>query len=656
LSNLFGIPDKRVICFEELGFLSVPLVFIFYLLGCRIYCFSINQKLRKTWFIQKLIRKEILKIIDYSYLDRFDQLEINNTVLDEIEQVYKENFSDNPTVARIIALVDSDFAADAFKKRVLLNLYDFHRMNFFFDKYFKLHIEKGMFTFVPGSIYHELRNVRQVQDIITRKKTRNSLWGNLFNFLSSSFLRFKYCLTLICFPLWISLKIRIPSFEKEITKNYLVGIRMSSSDWPAGNKYRKFDFLLDDKYLTGSNTLFCIEDPVSEDLKKIIRYNDYSTVEIRSLLRNASFSFCKKVLLKSFFPAYSQCLKNMCSDPLFIVQLCPEILFRYSLWMRFQDKYKISHYITYNEHLSSDIIRNLVLEKQNVRTWLYAHSIGTNDYFTSPGRKEIREKLYAYFYYDNYVVWGEKMKKYYQRHPNNIKNFYSFGCLWSEHVKKIQDQHLENSTLNALQKKFFKNNSFNPERIIGVFDVSTGDDAPLVEKDMVIFIKGILQILEDYPRFGIIFKNKWSLKKISLWTPSLIEYYEKIDNHPRCYLTDERGSDPAETIAASDLIISAPFTSPSIESLGAKKRAIYFDASGKFRDSYYDTFPRFVAHDYLELKNAVSYWLNEISEEQFHVFLDRYILHEIDEYLDGLAITRFRRELCSNESSIKKSR
>jgi hypothetical protein len=106
-------------------------------------------------------------------------------------------------------------------------------------------------------------------------------------------------------------------------------------------------------------------------------------------------------------------------------------------------------------------------------------------------------------------------------------------------------------------------------------------------------------------------------------------------------------SDPSETIAAADLVISAPFTSPTIESLGARKKALYFDSTGRFPNTYYDRFPRFVAHDSDELKRVIDYWLNEITDEEFNAFLTTHILNELDEYLDGLAITRFRSLLCS---------
>ena len=639
-------PEQSIIL-EEIDFLSVPLVTFYLFRNYRIYCFSINQTIERRGIIQKLILEKRIIKIEYSDLDLILQLDLNKVVLDEIEKIYEENFQKNKTISGIASFVGSDLSSNAFKKRLSFSLYDFYRMNLFFDRFFPSSKENGELLFIPGKIYQELKKVSQVREMIANnKRIKTPLIGKVYTHVLALVIRLKYCSILFFFPIWILLKIRIPSFKKEIKQSFSVGIRLSNSDWPLGNKYRRFDFLVDNVYLTRANTLFCIEETISDSVKQKILDNNYNYVEIRELLRNADFNYCKNTFFKSFLPSYMACLKNAFLEHLFIVQLCPEIMFRFLLWTRFENKYQICHYVTYNEHLPSDIIRNIILENQGVSTWLYAHSMGSNDFISKAGHEEIMEKIWAYFHYDNYVVWGEKMKMYYQKHPHNIKNFHKLGCLWSEHVRIIKEQGLANDTLKALCRKFVESNTCPPRKIIGVFDGSTGDDAPLTETDLMVFINGILQILEDYPGFGVIFKKKRSYKKISLWSPNLVEFYKKIENHPRCYLTDELDSDPSETIAASDLVISAPFTSPSIESLSAKKRAIYFDATGRFRDTYYDQLPKFVAHDYVELRKAIDYWLNEVSDEEFLTFLNRYVLQELDEYLDGMAITRFRQKLC----------
>jgi len=112
-------------------------------------------------------------------------------------------------------------------------------------------------------------------------------------------------------------------------------------------------------------------------------------------------------------------------------------------------------------------------------------------------------------------------------------------------------------------------------------------------------------------------------------------------------LSDELNSDPSETIAAADFIISAAFTSPTIEALGSRKKAIYYSPNEKFRGYYYDRIPRMVSHSYPELKENVNYWMNEITPDDYELFLTTFILGDLDKYLDGHAISRFRKKLCT---------
>ena len=634
---------EKSIWFEDIDLLALPFVVFYLLRGFRVYCFSMTNTLEK-WGITKNLasRKKIIKIT-YLDEDRSQQFNLNNIILDEIESVYRANFLHNTAIENLDALVESAASETIFKKSMIYQLFDYYRMNVYLDQFFSRSSKSVKLLFVPGKMCYNLKNLTGLSKSIEEKKyIKIPLLGRIYGIISAIFLRLESGLLLIGLPFWIALKIGMPDGKVGTKKNFNAGIRLSSSEWALSNKYRRFDFLLDNVRINKTNTLFCIEEPVSPELMKTIITNGYSYVEIRNILKNADIAFYKSIFLKSFIPLWLTCTKNILKDPPFFVRLYAESLFRYLLWTRFDQCYSIKHYISYNEQLPSDIIRNIIFENNNIQTWLYAHSIATYDFFSLKNQPDIRDKLFTYFYYEHYVVWGEKMEQYYRSHPNNIRQFHKLGCLWSEHVKTIRDTGRDNDTLKAFQQKFLKNTGYNPEKIIGVFDVSTGDDAPLIDKDMIAFIDGILQVLEDRPAFGVIFKNKWSFKKIALRSPTLVDSYEKVKNHPRCYLTDELDSDPSETIAAADLVISAPFTSPTIESLGAKRKAIYFDATGKFRGTYYDQIPRFVVHDRNELIKTIDYWLNSMSDEEFIALLNRYILQEIDEYLDGAAITRFR--------------
>lgn len=322
-----------------------------------------------------------------------------------------------------------------------------------------------------------------------------------------------------------------------------------------------------------------------------------------------------------------------------MLTLTLEIMYKSLLWSKFLEDFRIQHYVVFNDDLPADIVRYIHCDQNNTQTWFYMHSCGTNDYFTPPGREDVLDTLWAFYATHHFVIWGRKMENYYKKHPNYIKNFDRFGSLWSELIRCAQ----ERLTSNVPRIKI--NEKCSPQKIIGVFDTSFTETCPLSYKDMVLFVEGLLQLLDDFPDIGIIFKNKVSLKFLSEHVPQIIPYYQKLKDHPHCYFPDVENTDPAEFAAASDLVISAPFTSPSIEALGAGIKAIYYDASNRFPGCYFDRFPRFVAHNYDELKDYVEYWLYKTTPGEFEMFLNTHIKGEIHEHLDGKAITRFRQQL-----------
>ena len=107
-------------------------------------------------------------------------------------------------------------------------------------------------------------------------------------------------------------------------------------------------------------------------------------------------------------------------------------------------------------------------------------------------------------------------------------------------------------------------------RVFHVFDTSFEKSTPLKLKDMSLFIEGILQLLDDFPEFLVIFKEKKSRDEVHA---GIIPYLKKIDNHPRC-IVPGCDTEPSEIIKVSDLVISACFTNTALEALGTKRKSI----------------------------------------------------------------------------------
>jgi polysaccharide biosynthesis PFTS motif protein len=192
-----------------------------------------------------------------------------------------------------------------------------------------------------------------------------------------------------------------------------------------------------------------------------------------------------------------------------------------------------------------------------------------------------------------------------------------------------------------LRTKIIKSLKGSPNKLIAVFDTSYGVDAPLKEEDGIRFIRDIQKLLEDMPEVGVIFKEKKPREELSQRIASV---YKKMGSQGRLYAsTDVNEPDVQEAIAASDLVISACFTSPTLVALGAGKKGIFYDPTSLFKGFYYENIPKFVANNYKELKEIVKFWLYEITDEAFLEYLEQHIKNNVDSNLEGEAISRLRK-------------
>ena len=641
---------RCIVFFEEIDFIWFFFVIYYLLKGRPIYYIRINRILEKSSMISKLVENR--KIMKFNTADTGTNhlYALNSIVLEDIEKIFNENLGNNKTLLFFERLVENKSIINSYKKGVATFLFEFYRMVMYIDILKNdLGIEKECICFYPGRTFLNLCGIPYVDKYIKKEfPAIFSLSGRLVYKVLYYLSKAKWILIYFAFPFWVFFSVGIPSFRKTVKLKYNIGIRAGSNDWSLSNKYRCFDFLFDNKNISSENTIFCSEEKISSEYKKNILGKKYRLVEVRKILKNANLDYINTIFIKKFFPVYIKCLVHSIFENVSILILTAKLFRTYLIWSAFEMKYELKNYITYSEYIQEDILRNILLEKNGVRTWIYEHSISAIDSYESPGNNFLL-MLETFCYYDTCIVWGKRMESFIKRHPHKIKNFERLGCFWSEHVRIILEGKYETDVLRAAKKKFLQNERIIPEKIIGVFDTTAGGDSIIAEADMIDFINAMFELLDENPTFGIIFKNKFPLRLLSITNPSLLESYEKIRDHPRCYLADELNSDPSETIASSDLVISISFTSPTVEALGARKKAIYYAPNNKFRGSYYDRIPRIVAHDCEDLKRMTNYWLNEMTETEFCYIIDKYIVGELDQYADGKAITRFRAELTKEQ-------
>ena len=619
---------NKIIIFENISLKLIPVIYLYLLLGYKIKYMKVISKIEKMKWFKK---QKIKKINCGNFYSKF-YYKSSDITFEKGEEIYEKYYKNSKTIKNFEILLNTKFIHLIFKKVIFKKIqyaFDINLMlNNLSKNYDKIIFFPSQFFEIMSSINYKSNN-----------KIKISLFSYILFFVSNSINKIKYLFIIILLPLWIRIHIKkiIPNTKP---KKYQLGIRIYKNDWAFYDELRKIDFLLDNKKINKNNTLFCIENDISKDYLKKLEEKNYNKVQMPKILTKVDTNFLNEILNIKFLYNCIRISLFSLLEKNFLIKLSPIILYEYLIWKQFFKKYYINNYVTYNEFTGPNpTIRNILLNQNDIKTYLYIHSC----HFSYVFPKHSREIEWCFLYFDYFISWNNSIIKYLKTYPSFIKKYINNGVLWSEHIRMIMEREFKSNILKELQKKINIKNM----KIISIFDTTFGNVNSLInDDDMSLFIEYILKLLNDFPNIIIIFKEKFLWKDLMKQNhdAKVISLYKKLKSHKRCYVCNKM----AEVHAISNLVISACFTSSTIEALGARKKAIYFDANSKFKNSYYDKIPNLVAHGYDDLKKLVKYWLCDITDYEFDEYLEKYIKGELDAYVDGKAITRFRNLLIND--------
>ena len=402
------------------------------------------------------------------------------------------------------------------------------------------------------------------------------------------------------------------------------GIALVSPSREFANEVRGVDFLLDGQRIHAANTLFIPLVPLPAFMRERLRLKGLRLGEVPSGSPGTFGATASHAI---------ELLRYLGAEP-WLARAAAHLLREYGRWTAFTKRYHVGHFITYADFGLRHIGRNILLRRAGTTTWYYADTVNTTDTF--PG-EPYRNAAWGWLLYDNFVSWCERFSQYFALHPQRIGRFINVGCLWSEHVRLIKSGRIPSSFTSRLPWRGGVG-----VRVVGVFDSTYRDDTATTYEDGMAFARGIQRLLDERADLAIIWKEKKPRSSHRTGDAlGLATLYHALAQHPRCFFTGHEVS-PSEALAACELAISFPFTSPTLEALGAGVRALYFDPLGKYRASYYDAIPGLVAHGYEELRSRVDALLDRTSAGDYLAYLERYVKGEVDPYMDARALTRFR--------------
>jgi polysaccharide biosynthesis PFTS motif protein len=197
--------------------------------------------------------------------------------------------------------------------------------------------------------------------------------------------------------------------------------------------------------------------------------------------------------------------------------------------------------------------------------------------------------------------------------------------------------------------------------VVAVFPAWYQDNSVIPPEDGLAFVEDVRRLLDDFPDIVLVVKEKqprWFFVR----HPSravrqayggprgarIYAAYDALERQARCVLPGHAMS-ASELIAASDVVISYPFTSTTYEALAGGVKALYHDPNARHHGAFYDRIPGLVTHDYPSLARRVRELLDETPSADYVDYLTKHFVGVLEPDLEARALTRFRALLAGHD-------
>lgn len=446
------------------------------------------------------------------------------------------------------------------------------------------------------------------------------------------------------FPFWAFFTVILNRLRRTSSpggKQYMHAFRVLPIGENVDNRTPQFEFLVDGDDVNKGESLFISNQKLYGAVKDYLESKNMFYIDdfnrffdIRDLGR----------IIPTWFTLLTSFLKNGYAVSLGSLK----VIYYYLKWHGFCRQIAVKNLISSADSGIESVARNLILEGAGTKSYFHMDSSNFGCFYTSDKNLNTYRGLIGYVYYDSFISWNDKVSDYFKASRCCIKKYINTGCLWSERIRLIQEGEIPSSFKEELHCHKFQDGM----KLVAVFDSTIHDDCITDYEEGIRFLEGVVRLLEDRTDIFVVLKEKKpraSHRRRTGRYTDLIAVYHRLDSHPRAFCVASAFS-ASEVAAMSDLVLSFPFTSPTLEAIAARKKAIWYDSCGKYRWTYFDRIPGLVCHNYEELSKRVNQLLFLTSEEEYDRYLDVEVKGKVESYLDGKAITRFRRCLLDKGS------
>jgi len=620
--------QKQVIIFDNINPSNFSLVQDYLHSDNEVYFFSIDDKIKNNKIIKDYLKNNRLT----NPLDsRNGYTEDNYSSFfahEDLDEIFAKYFSKSASIKNSCQLFQSDEITDMYKKRLLSELKSVYEKELIIKKISE-NTEKEI-SFYPDE-HFELYQEKKFMD---SKKIQVLKLSNVHSFYRNIRLKL-HNIFLLSYPWYILCKkIQFFGGKRNEQQCYPLGININLPDL-FGYNYNLNSYIVDPLYGYPKQDILYIDERFGCMYENEFENQGYNYCEFFNKREKLSAVLVKNKFIKKFLPAWLKAIWYSFFEKNCTIEVTRAIFSDYVKWNIFFDIYSLKNHFTI---LTPDTIsKNIIMEQNHCSTW-YLWPDCYAGYHSSLEETKKSAVFTSMLKYDNGIFYGEKIARYFKYNKNNISRYHTIGILSSQRICELKEGKYISPLPAILAERRVKG------KILGVFSTSYYEKWAML--DGMKFCNDLLMLLDEMPGIFLIFKEK-ALEDAYPEYPEYNSAIEKIQRHPRCILIKKtRGNCvfASDVISCSDLVISASYSSPTIEALGAKTRAIYYDAGGRdLGENYYlNNFPNFVAHDYQELKKFVNYWLYENTEKDFNLFLENFIKGDLDSYLDCRAIDRLQ--------------
>ncbi len=579
-----------------------------------------------------------IRTIHHMYICDYEALKIGDRI---VESLYGE-MKNNP----LISIGGEDFARIFVKKRVLFELW-----RIIYCVRMGLRVMKK----------EELNNIEVVSDLnfshfVYKALEKEGLIPENVSF-QKDFLSFNSMYTLLK---------EVANFVKFSISTLKPFIQLKGSDEPPVKIHKKIGILTADGI--GFETYPFTQDFIThskyytelgfkkEDLLFIVSEKELPA-DKHSQLKNSGYSFVnffcdlKSEFSKLFYfkKIFFKALKLQASVFLFSFKMkglmtdFSNLLHSFIDWEFYFHKYRTD--VLYTIQHPSDLMSVIFNKNRGVKTYFIYHGTTHNRIERDFNDGIAEEVYYSHLIFDK-NVGCKASNDWFRRNQCIIDYDLDYGPLMADFI------HDSKSKKKQIKEKF---NIPEDKKIVSAFDQNIGTSGVLTYEDSIIFFRNVLELAKRNEDYFVIIKMKrfYKFDEIKFRRPEIIDIFGDIRKHERILIANESELVNYDLIAISDLVISSPICSITMEAWVGGVPSLIFDPSNRYAQDFLLTelFEKLTAHNPKKLHEYTRFWVSPDSKTEFDRIINECVKKYYNEFCDGQGIKRLLEDFKSELSN-----